>query len=361
MLQTPLIAFHRENGGRMVDFAGWEMPVMYRSIIDEHLFTRQHCSLFDVSHMGRVEVHGAGAEAFLQRLNTRNVGAMKPGLSRYSHICRDDGGILDDVIVSRYPDHFLVVCNASNREKILAWMKAHQPADVQIIDRTLETAMVALQGPEALETMGLVLPVPVNDIKRYHFKFGTMLGVSYFMARSGYTGEDGVEIVLPAHVALSALSMLISKAEELGRPIKPAGLGARDTLRLEAAMPLYGHELTEEWDSISAGQAWAVDLTKDFIGQPVLKRIADEKPQRQIAGFELEGRRIARPGSAILHSGRQVGFVTSGTQSPTFNKVIAMGMLESGLATPGTMVEMDLKGARAPARAVPLPFYKREK
>lgn len=362
MLQTPLNAYHRDCHARLVDFAGWEMPVIYTSIIEEHNYCRQHCALFDVSHMGRVEFRGPDAERLLERLNTRNIAAATPGMCRYSHMCKDDGGILDDVIVSKFEDHFLVVCNASNREKLLGWWeRQRQGFNVEIVDRTRETAMVALQGPEALETMGQLLPFPLNDLKRYRFKTGNVMGVEYFVARSGYTGEDGVEIIIPANLALMAVRMLIERAAQLGRPIKPAGLGARDTLRLEAGMPLYGHELTEDWDSLTAGQEWAVDLTKDFIGSAVLKRIKAEGPRRKITGFELDGKRIARQGAPILQNGTEVGVVTSGTQSPTLDKNIAMGLLRTDLAVPGTRLEIDIRGNRSPAQVVPLPFYKLKK
>lgn len=360
MLQTPLNAFHREHNAKLVDFVGWEMPVVYTGIIEEHNYTRQHATLFDVSHMGRVEFRGPDALKLLERLNTRNIGSAKPGMCRYSHMCKEDGGILDDVIVSRLEDHFLVVCNASNREKLLGWWDRQRAGhNVDIIDRTMETGMVALQGPEVLETMAKLLPIPIDDLKRYRFKTGNVMGADYFVARSGYTGEDGVEIILPANLALMAVRMLVSRAEELGRPIKPAGLGARDTLRLEAAMPLYGHELTEDWDSITAGQDWAVDLTKDFVGGNVLKRVKAEGPRRKVAGFELEGKRIARQGATILQGGRPVGVITSGTQSPTLGKNIAMGLLDSALTEPGTRVEVDIRGNRAAALVIPLPFYKR--
>lgn len=362
MKATPLNEFHKRAGGRMVDFAGWEMPVVYTSIIEEHHHTREHGTAFDVSHMGRVDFVGSGAEAFLERVCTRRIGDMKVGQSRYSHACRDDGGMLDDIIVSKLEDHFMIVCNASNREKLLGWWeKQRRGFDVTITDKTLETAMVALQGPEVIETLDRLLPFKVSDLKRYFFKTGAAMGAEYYVARSGYTGEDGVEIILPAKFADMALMMLMSQSAEMGRPIKPAGLGARDTLRLEAAMPLYGHELTEEWDSITAGQGWAVDLTKDFIGQPVLKRVKDEGPRRQIVGFEIEGKRIARQGAPIFAGGKEVGVVTSGTQSPTLDKVIGMGLVASSVAAHGTALEIDLRGTRIPAKVVPTPFYKRPK
>ncbi len=360
MLQTPLNAFHREHNARLVDFAGWEMPVMYTSIVDEHVYTREHATFFDVSHMGRVEFRGPDAEKFLEKLNTRNIGSAKPGMCRYSHMCKEDGGVLDDVIVSKADDHFLVVCNASNREKLLGWWDQQRAGfDVEITDRTLETAMVAIQGPEALATLGQLLPIPLDDLKRYRFKSGTLMGADYYIARSGYTGEDGVEIILPASMAPTALQMLVSQSEGLAKPIRPAGLGCRDTLRLEAGMPLYGHELSEDWDSITAGQGWAVDLSKDFIGKDVLRRVHDAGPEQTIIGLEIAGKRIARHGATVHVGDEQVGQVTSGTQSPTLGKNIAMALVRANLAAAGTQLAVDIRGHRSPAKVVPLPFYKR--
>jgi len=362
MLKTPLNEFHRRQGGRLVDFVGWEMPLLYRSIIDEHVYTREHCSVFDVSHMGRVEFRGAGAEALLQRLATRNVEKLELGQCGYSHMCKEDGGILDDVIISRLEDRFLVVCNASNREKLLGWFDRHRRGfDVDIRDRTLETAMVAIQGPEAMDSLAKLLPIPLDGLKRYHCRTGRVMGAEAYVARSGYTGEDGVEIIVPAGLAMAALEALLERTAAAGRPIKPAGLGARDTLRLEAAMPLYGHELTEDWDSITAGQAWCVDLGKEFIGQPVLRRIAEEGPRRRIIGLEVEGQRIARQGCSIRRGDQQVGFVTSGVQSPTLGKNIAMGLVDTPCSQPGMQLEVDIRGTAAKATVVPLPFYKRPK
>jgi aminomethyltransferase len=362
MLQTPLINFHRESGARLVDFAGWEMPVYYEGLVKEHNYTRQHASFFDVSHMGRVEFRGDGAADLLERLNTRRIGDMKVGQCRYSHMCREDGGTLDDVIVSRLDDRFLVVCNASNCEKLLGWFDQQKSGfDVTIEDKTMETAMVAIQGPEALETMDQLLPIDLGDLKRYHFKTGEVYGANYYIARSGYTGEDGVEIILPAHLAMTALHMLASQSDQLGRPVKPAGLGARDTLRTEAAMPLYGHELSEEWDSISAGQGWCVHLDKDFIGKTALQKVKENGPRQTLVGFEVQSKRTPRNGAPIVSNDEQVGFVTSGITSPTFGKVIAMGFVPPALSEVGTPIEIDLGKTTVPARVVPLPFYKRPK
>lgn len=360
MLQTPFAAYHRSAGARLVDFAGWEMPVVYHSVIEEHVYTRTHASFFDVSHMGRVIFRGDDAEALLQRLCTRNVGKLKIGQCGYSHMCREDGGILDDVIVSRAADHWLVVCNASNREKLLGWFDRQRSGmKVEIKDRTFETAMLALQGPEIMPVLGRILPVPVSDLKRYHFKTGNIFGNEFYLARSGYTGEDGVEIIVPAAVAAGALEMLLERAQEHDCTIKPAGLAARDTLRLEAGMPLYGHELLEEWDTISAGQAWCVDLNKPFIGQEALRKVAEHGPRQQLIGLEVEGKRIARQGYAISRDGREIGAITSGAQGPSVEKSIAMAMTDPAAREPGTEVQVDIRGTATPARVVPLPFYKR--
>ena len=362
MLQTPLINFHRDAGARLVDFAGWEMPVYYEGLIKEHNYTRQHATIFDVSHMGRVEFRGDGAADLLERLNTRRMGDMQVGQCRYSHMCNENGGILDDVIVSRLEDYHLVVCNASNREKLLGWFDRQKSGfDVTIEDKTMETAMVAIQGPEAMETMDRLLPFDLSGLKRYHFTTGRVIGADYFVARSGYTGEDGVEIVLPAHLAPTALHMLISKSAEMDRPIKPAGLGARDTLRTEAGMPLYGNELSEGWDSISAGQSWCVHLDKDFIGKAVLEKVKENGPSKKLVGFEVDSKRTPRHEAPILADGQQAGFVTSGITSPTLGKVIAMGFVPPELSEVGSAVEMDLGRAKVPAKVVPLPFYKRAK
>jgi len=369
VLRTALYDMHVELGARLVEFAGWEMPLLYTGIVEEHLHTRAVCSLFDVSHMGRLKLTGVGSQALLQRVCTRNVGDQAVGQSRYSHMCKETGGILDDVIVSRYPSHWLVVCNASNREKILAWLRRHaEGTDVQVEDQTLQTAMVALQGPKTLDIAARLLaglPLPLADLKRYHFLSGNYAGFEFTVFRSGYTGEDGLEVILPATAA--GLAWQFMRGAEDRPPdateatVKPAGLGARDTLRLEAAMPLYGHELTEEVDSLSAGQGWCVDLSKVFIGAEAMRRIKERGFKRKLVGLELEGKRTARQHYAVLAGGKPVGEVTGGTFSPTLNKSIAMAYVPPEHAQPGTRLAVDIKGKPIDAVVVPLPFYKRPK
>lgn len=336
------------------------MPLLFTSIIEEHRHTRSAASVFDVSHMGRIELTGPDAESLLEYVCTRRLGDAVVGQSRYSHVCREDGGILDDVIVSRFEDHWLMVCNASNRERIVDWLRRHAAGrDLELHDRTESTMMVAIQGPLAIGLLGRLLPVSVSDLKRYHFCSGNYLFTPYAVFRSGYTGEDGAEIILPANVAQLVGGHLVGDEVE-NHSLKPAGLGARDTLRLEAGMPLYGHELHENTDSLSAGLAWCVDLNKDFIGVEALRRISQAGPSRKLVGLELAGRRIARPHSTVLSENQPVGEVTSGTFSPTLERSIAMAYVDAAQAQEGRPLTVDMGGKQAEARIARLPFYKRK-
>jgi len=360
--RTPLYEFHVACGAKMVDFAGWEMPILYRGIVEEHLQTRSSGSLFDVSHMGRLHVSGSDAVAFLDKVLTRNVSQQRVGQSRYSLVCNSAGGVLDDVIVSRNEEHWLIVCNASNREKIVKHLndvRESRPFDAQIADQTESTAMVALQGPAVIGLISEALNIDIKSMKRYSFVSHTYKMSRYALFRSGYTGEDGVEIILSAGVAQSMVQSLAGEMSKPESPIKPAGLGARDTLRLEAAMPLYGHELGEGIDPISAGLSWAVDLSKDFIGAEPLRVIAGRGPAKKLVGLELQGPRIARQGAIVKAGEVVVGAVTSGTFSPTLKRSIAMAFLDSAHAADGASASIDLRGATADAKIVPLPFFKR--
>jgi aminomethyltransferase len=352
--RTPFYDFHVHAGAKMVDFAGWEMPILYRSIVEEHEQTRNSGSMFDVSHMGRLEFRGKDAPAFLNQVLTRNVADQKVGQSRYSLVCNEAGGVMDDVIVSRDVKNWILVCNASNREKLIGYfteMRKRTGLDFDMSDQTESTGMVAIQGPKVIERIGGVLPVDVKNLKRYHFESGSYMGMLKFTVfRSGYTGE----------VAGMAIKLIAGKMDKEGATIKPAGLGARDTLRLEAGMPLYGHELNEQIDPLSAGLGWAVDLSKQFVGVEKLREIKEKGPARKLVGLELEGKRIARQGMPVAHEGKSVGEVTSGTFGPTVNKSIAMAYVDSALAGEGTALSVDLKGTMNPARVVKLPFYKRQ-
>lgn len=346
----------------MVEFAGWEMPVQYAGIVEEHNHTRTACGVFDVSHMGRLKITGKDAGTFLDRICTRNLKDAAPGRCFYSHVCREDGGILDDVIVSRFEDHWGIVCNASNREKIIGWLEQHRAGkDVQLADETMDTAMIACQGPKTLEVAKELTGQDFSLLKRYHFTTQAAGPATIIVCRSGYTGEDGLEIVCGAGIARFLVPKLFGSKEKPHPIVRPAGLGARDTLRLEAGMPLYGHELSEDWDSLTAGQAWCVDLSKDFIGADAMRRLKERGLQRCIVGLELDGRRIARQHFPVYRGAENIGEITSGTLSPTLNKSIAMALIATEASAPGTMLEIEVSGKHIPARIVPLPFYKRPK
>jgi aminomethyltransferase len=338
------------------------MPILYRGIVDEHEQTRKSGSIFDVSHMGRIHFSGKDAIAFLNKVLTRNVEPMQVGQSRYSLVCNEAGGVLDDVIISRDTKKWILVCNASNREKLLkhfSEVRRQSDLDFDMADQTEGTAMVAIQGPKVIDRLSGVLPVDIKSLKRYGFVSDSFMLVNFTLFRSGYTGEDGIEMIIPAKMAPMAIKLLGGKTDKADATIKPAGLGARDTLRLEAGMPLYGHELTEQIDPLSAGLHWAVDLKKDFIGGDALRKIAEKGPARKLLGLELEGRRIARQGTPITLDGKVVGEVTSGTFSPTLQKSIAMAFVDAAHTAEGIQLTADLKGTPNPAKVVKLPFYKR--
>lgn len=362
LLHTPLHDAHVAFGARMVEFAGWEMPISYRGITEEHVHTRSACSMFDVSHMGRLKLSGTDCETFLNRLCTRNLSGAEVGRSYYAHICREDGGILDDVIVSRFATHWGIVCNASNRDKVVAWIEMHRAgADVAMEDQTRATAMLAFQGPRAMDLASEVSGQDLSTIKRYRHRTFEFLGMPITIYRSGYTGEDGVEVVLPAGAAAMLLPRVLGTPDAPHPEIRPAGLGARDTLRIEASMPLYGHELSEDWDSLTAGQAWCVDLQKEFIGASAMRELQARGLPRQVIGLELDGRRIARQHQPVHAADGVGGEITSGTLSPTLGKSIAMAMVSTAYCEPGTALDVELSGKRVPARVVPMPFYKRGK
>lgn len=357
--RTPLYSRHVALGARMVDFAGWEMPVQYTGIVEEHQTVRTSAGAFDISHMGRLSFLGPDDLSLIQHVYTNNAATLKEGQIRYGLVCNLQGGIRDDVLVYRWanPNHYVMVVNAGNREKIVGWIAEHKGGrNVEVTDRTFETAMIAVQGPQAVDKCrGLTAGEP--EKLAYYFGMMTVYrGGPCLVSRTGYTGEDGLEFIVNRDQAVTLWDEL------LGRGIRPCGLGARDTLRLEAAMPLYGHELTEEIDPFQAGLSWAVKLDKgEFLGREALRHRKEEKTLRQRVGLELTGKRIAREGATILAGGREVGRVTSGTFSPTLGKVIAMAYVEPDQAVAGTSCAVDIRGRAEPARVVPLPFYKRAK
>ena len=359
MHTTPLNAWHRAHYGRMVDFAGWDMPVQYTSIVDEHNAVRSSVGLFDISHMGRLQFFGDTAESYLNTLLTNDTRMLKPGDVRYSLVCREDGGILDDVLVYRMTDRWELVVNASNREKIVAWLPSVSGFDaVTFVDRTIHTGMIAVQGPQALTLVESVLGLSVAPMKYYTATDATILDTPCVVSRTGYTGEDGFELTVPADRTVDVWERLMDGGTATG--IVAAGLGCRDTLRLEAAMPLYGHELNEQTDPLTAGLGFAVKLAKaDFIGRSALERIKANGLKQVRVGLVLDGRRIAREETPVCVDDQTIGKVTSGTFSPTLQKSIAMASVTTGMAQPGTLLEVNLRGTRIPAVVTALPFYKR--
>lgn len=343
----------------MVDFAGWEMPVQYSSIVDEHNAVRNAVGLFDISHMGRLQFHGDSSQAFLNGVLTNDTAKLNVGDVRYSLICGKDGGILDDVLVYRLPDHWELVVNASNRGKIVRWLK-HEAgfASVDFKDCTLSTGMIAVQGPQALALLKDAMNVDLAAMKYYTASEMQYLETHGVVSRTGYTGEDGFELVMPSADAERVWTTLFEHGANYG--CIPAGLGCRDTLRLESAMPLYGHELNETTDPLTAGLAFAVKFNKpEYPGKAALELIKSQGVKQARVGLMLEGRRIAREESAVHIDGHEVGRVTSGTFSPTLQKVIAMAYVPVGSSSIGTKVEVNLRGTLVPATVVALPFYKR--
>jgi aminomethyltransferase len=356
----------------MVDFTGWSLPIRYGSILEEHEQVRTSGGFFDVSHMGRLRFRGKDAVRCLDRICTRQIQGMAPGLCRYSLVCNEQGGCRDDVLVyCMGPDEYLMVCNGANRAKIIEHVEANRaPYDFKFDDQTEKTAMCAVQGPKVMDLIGS-FSKEIPNLKRFRFVTKNLMVLKAIISRTGYTGEDGVEVILDAKMAAPALKMLLKDLGEDDSIIKPCGLGARDTLRMEAGMPLYGHELGEDIDPLSAGLGFAVKLDKGenvaegdppverFIGQEALQAIAAKGSARTLVGLFVEGRRAARQGMPIMIGDQVVGEVTSGCVSPTLERSIAMGFVDTPRSEPGTGVEIDLGRTRVAAETRPLPLYKR--
>ncbi|HEY3393191.1 MAG TPA: glycine cleavage system aminomethyltransferase GcvT [Lacipirellulaceae bacterium] len=364
LARTPLHDWHVAHGGRMVDFAGWSMPVQYTSIADEHNATRNAVGVFDISHMGRLQFLGPQVAQFLDSVVTRRVVDLKPNQIRYALLCNEEGGILDDVLVyGEARDRsrpFSMVVNASNREKIIAWIRSLAPASISLRDETVRTAMFAVQGPKAIGVMQKIVETetPIASMKYYTGACGRIDGTEVLISRTGYTGEDGVEILFDAERAPAVWERITAAAKDVGG--MAAGLGARDTLRLEAAMPLYGHELSEAINPFQAGLSFAVNLDgRAFVGSKALERLAADKTQPVRVGLQVDGKRVPRQGCPVLHEGEIVGEVTSGTFSPTFERPIAMAYVRPTSQAIGTRLAVDIRGTQHAAVVVPLPFYNR--
>ena len=348
---------HVEAGAKMVDFAGFRMPIQYTGITEEHLAVRENVGLFDLSHMGEFEVGGKDALGFLQRTTTNNVAALKPGQIQYSCMTMPTGGIVDDLLVyCLKPDRFMLVVNAANLKKDFDWLTSHLSGDVTLIDKSAETSLLAIQGPHAEKVTARITDFDLASMPYYTSAVARFDGAEVLFSRTGYTGEDGFEIYIPPEHT-ETLWRAITAA---GGPedMKLIGLGARDTLRLEMKMALYGNDIDETTNPIEAGLAFIVDLEKDFIGKDVIAREKAEKPRRRLVCLELEGRAFPRTGYEITDGTRTVGQVTSGTFSPSLQKPIALGYVPRELSKSGSAVQVKIRGKDFPAVVVKPPFYK---
>jgi len=341
----------------MVDFGGWEMPQQYTSIRDEHLAVRQSAGLFDVSHMGRFRVFGDKDKAaeFLQRLVTNDVSSLVHGQAQYNLMCNDAGGVVDDLVVYRGSEGFFVVVNASNREKDLAWFRDHAPTGVEIEDRTFELGLIAFQGPRAQEL--LPCDADLDAIPYFGWGHGNVAGIHALISRTGYTGEDGFELFISADRIADAWDAILEHGRSAG--VLPAGLGARDATRLEAALRLWGNDMDESVNPYEAGLGWTVKLDKsEFTGREALVRVKEQGPRRHLVGLKLEPGSIARHGAAVSAEGQQVGTITSGTHSFFLGYPIALAMVGAPSLRVGDRVAVDVRGKDAPAEVVKLPFYR---
>ncbi|MCC6884305.1 MAG: glycine cleavage system aminomethyltransferase GcvT [Verrucomicrobiales bacterium] len=364
MKQTPLIDAHRRAQGKLVDFAGWEMPIQYSGVVDEYQTVRRHAGLFYVSHMGRISVTGHGSLAFLQRVTTNDVSTLSVRQSHYSMVCTADGGIQDDIFVYHVkPYEFLVCVNASNREKIVKWLheKVAQAQGCKVQDRSDTLAQIAVQGPASRDILAAAGIADINSLKVRQCLDTSFCGHHTLITRTGYTGELGYELYLPAEGAAPAWDHLLETGRPLG--IKPAGLGARDLLRLEMGYLLYGNDMNEDTTPIEAGADWVVKFDKgDFIGRATLSAQHTNGPPRRLVAFELVEKGVPRHGFRILSPDepqRVIGEVTSGNLSPILQKGIGMGYVLPAAAKPESSILIDIRGKACPAVVVKPPFYKR--
>jgi aminomethyltransferase len=343
LLRTPLYERHVAAGARLVPFAGWEMPVQYEGVAAEHRAVRTDCGVFDVSHMGEVHVEGPHAGELLQGLLSNDLDRIDVGQAQYTLLTNDEGGILDDLIAYRLEPHcYLLVVNAANRERDYAWLKEREIGGSEVRDASDDYAMLAVQGPRALERLGLA------EAPSFTFAMGELDGVECLIARTGYTGEAGVELICPAEDGPALWDAVV------GRAAVPCGLGARDTLRLEMCFPLHGNDITPETDAISAGLGWACALDKDFSGADELRRIKADGPARKLAPFVMEEKAVPRQGMTV-----DGGVVTSGTHSPMLDRGIGLAYVPAASAAPDTELVVDVRGRPRRARVVSKPIYRR--
>ena len=364
MKQTPLIAQHRNAGAKLVDFAGWEMPIQYSGVIDEYQTVRQKAGLFDVSHMGRLMVSGAGGLEFLQSVTTNDVGRLAVGQAQYSMVCNDQGGIKDDIFVYRLKSMDYLLCvNASNREKIHTWLQGHARATTVVLeDHSDRMAQIALQGPLSRDIVVALGGTAVSALKLHHTCEVTLASIPTLVARTGYTGELGYELYAAADRIGSLWERILEQGAAQG--VKPAGLGARDLLRLEMGYLLYGNDIGEETTPIEAGVEWTVSMDKgEFLGRASLVTQEQCGPMRRLVGFELLEKAVPRHGFKILESvsSRVIGEVSSGNLSPILQKGIGLGYVPAAKSAAGTPIMIDIRGKAVPAQVVKTPFYRKPK
>ncbi len=360
LLKTPLYELHKMQGARIIDFAGWALPVQFSGIIEEHLMVRTGAGLFDVSHMGEIVVTGKGAVRLLDYLLANEISSLENGIIRYSHICNPNGGVVDDILVYRLGiEEFLLVVNASNIGKDLSWIKSYAYGDVEVEDVSGTTAQLAVQGPFAEGVIQKLISDKIAGMKYYSFQRDVHIGRHRcILSRTGYTGEDGFEIYCSQDEASDLWNLLMDAGEEYN--LRPAGLGARDTLRFEACLPLYGHELSEDITPLEAGLGRFVKMDKrDFIGRAALKKQAEEGLKRRLAGLEMMDRGIPRTEYGVFHKGSPVGFVTTGSYCPALQKNLALAIIDINSSEIGQVVEVDIRGRKLEAKVVDTPFYRR--
>lgn len=361
MKRTPFYEKHVANHGMLIDFGGWELPLEYTGIILEHEAVRNAAGLFDVSHMGEVMVEGKDAEAYIQKMVTNDISTMEPYQIYYSPMCYPDGGVVDDLLVYKYnPEKYFIVVNASNTEKDAAWFLSHVTEDVVVENVSDNYAQLALQGPRAQQILQKLTDKDLNEIKFFHFCESMMIGpVEAFVSRNGYTGEDGFEILISPKDASVLWDAIMAAGKEEG--LIPCGLGARDTLRFEACLPLYGHEITETITPLEAGLGYFVKLNKaDFIGRDALRKQKEEGLTRKLCGIEMIERGIPRADHFIFDGDHQIGHVTTGSYSPTLKKNIGLALLDLPYTALGTVVTVGVRDKHLKAKVVPKPFYQKK-
>lgn len=357
--RTPLYNAHLAAGAKMVEFGGWLMPVQYEGILKEHQTVRSAAGLFDVSHMGEIEITGPGAKELIQKLVTNDIGRLKPGCALYSPMCNPQGGTVDDLLVYQLEDdQFLLVVNASNITKDYDWIIS-QAGSVSVKDVSEITCQLALQGPQAIKVLQKLTAIKLEEIKYFNFVYGQVEGIQCLISRTGYTGEDGFELYFPAEHSETLWRAILAAGQVEG--VKPVGLGARDTLRFEACLALYGHELTDEISPLKAGLGWTVKFNKsDFIGKEALLQEKEAGLTHKLVGIEMLDRGIPRQGYPLYKDGQQIGWITSGSFAPTLEKNLGLGYVLTEWSQLGTTLEVMVRNKPLKAQIVQKPFYKRE-